>query len=325
MKISKTRGCHPVIPSSRHPVIPSSRYPVIPSSCHPVIPSSRHPVILEEAQQRFRHEAVRGVCDTGRYRCPYYVWGDGPVLVFIPGISDDARSFLLPIALLSRYFRCVAYDLPAGASDGARLSDYRHEDYVADLFALLDQVGARQSYLYGASFGSTIALAALHARPERLPRAVLQGGFARRRLAPAEILLARFARYWTGPMRRLPFRAALLRHSHFAPFAERGPEVWEFFLGRWGSPPLATVARRALVVNQIDLRRLLPAIKRPVLLVCGDRDPLVNRACELELLRGLPEVSRVELPDCGHVPQFSHPEMLADVVYRFLTPLPCAH
>jgi aminoacrylate hydrolase len=279
---------------------------------------------LEEIHQRFDKEAVRGVCDTGHYRCPYYVWGTGPPLVFIPGISDDALSFLLPIALLSRHFRCVAYDLPTGQGDGARLAIYQHADCVADLFALLDHVNAPQSYLFGASFGSTIALAALHARPQRLPRAVLQGGFARRRLAPAETLLARFARYWPGPMRRLPFRAALLRQAHGAAFGERPADVWEFFLGRWGSAPIATVARRALMVHQVDLRQLVPAIHQPILLVCGDHDPLVSQACEEMLLQGLPGATRVVLPTCGHVPQFTHPEMLAEVVHRFLTPLPCS-
>src|ERR687888_338798 len=63
---------------------------------------------LEEVRQRFEEEARRGVCDTGRYRCRYYVWGEGPPLVFIPGLADDALSFVLPITLLSEHFRCVA-------------------------------------------------------------------------------------------------------------------------------------------------------------------------------------------------------------------------
>src|SRR5262245_43219860 len=147
------------------------------------------PLPLRNALERFEREATRGICDTGRYRCRYYAWGEGPPLVFVPGLSDDALSFVLPIALLSRHFRCVAYDLPAGGADGARLDRYRHRDLVADLFALMDHVGARRGYLFGSSFGSTVALAALHAAPERLPRGILQGGFAHRPLAWAEVAL----------------------------------------------------------------------------------------------------------------------------------------
>src|SRR5437868_12322301 len=140
-------------------------------------PTSPDPANLAEVLEQHRTQARPGTCDTGRYRCPYYVWGEGPPLVFVPGMADDSLSFLVPIALLSGHFRCVAYDLPSGCGDGARLARYRHADFVADLFALLDHVGAGQSYVFGATFGSTIALAALHARPQRLPRAVLQGGF----------------------------------------------------------------------------------------------------------------------------------------------------
>ncbi len=277
------------------------------------------PPTLEEALHRFDREAVRGVCDTGRYRCAYYVWGTGPPLLFIPGLSGDARSFILLTAHLAGSFRCIAYDLPSGG-DGARLDRLTHADLVADVFALLDHVQARQSYVYGTSFGSTIALAALLAQPERLLRGVLQGGFARRSLAPAEVLLARLARRWRVPMHRVPFYAPFVRRLHQGPFASSSPAVWEYFLHRCGSAIVAAVAHRALLMHQLDLRPQLPAVRSPVLLVCGDDDPLVNRTCEQELLQGLPHAGRMELSRCGHYPRFTHPEVLAEVVRRFLKP-----
>jgi pimeloyl-ACP methyl ester carboxylesterase len=155
-------------------------------------------------------------------------------------------------------------------------------------------------------------------------RLILQGGFAYRPLAPAEVLLAALARYWPGPMRRLPFRNALLRQSHQGAFAARPPDAWKYFLERCGAPPMAAVAHRALILHRTDLRPLLPHIRPPVLLVCGDHDPLVHKSCEETLLRGLRDVTRVELTNCGHLPMFTHPEVLAEVVYRFLAPLPCA-
>jgi pimeloyl-ACP methyl ester carboxylesterase len=275
---------------------------------------------VAESLRRLKREAVRGVCDTGRYRCSYFDWGSGPPLVFIPGLLDDSLSFVIPAAHLSRAFRCIAYDTPIGGADKAHLDRYRHEDLVADLLSLLDHLSVKRSYLVGSSFGSTVALAALWRAPDRLPRAVLIGGFAHRPLAPAERLLAAMARYWPGPMRRLPFRAALLRQSHFPPFVGREPDCWEFLLERWGATPMAATARRALLLHQIDLRPVLGEIRQPVLLVCGDQDPLVNKKCEQELLRGLPAASRVELSNCGHAPHFSHPGLLAEVVRRFLTP-----
>jgi pimeloyl-ACP methyl ester carboxylesterase len=282
--------------------------------------AAAEPLALAEARRRLESEAIRGLCDTGLYRCPYYVWGTGPPLLFIPGLSDDALSFVLPMALLSQHFRCMAYDLPTGRGDGARLGRYCHEDLVADAFAVLDHLGVQRSYVFGSSFGSTIALAALRAAPERLPRAILQGAFAHRPLAPAELLVTCLARYWPGPMRQMPFRKTLLRHVHFGPFAPRPPDLWEYLLTRWGTAPMSAVARRALVLHQLDLRPVLPEIRQPVLLICGDSDPLVSKRCEDALMHSLPNVTRAVLERCGHVPFFTHAELLAELVRQFLTP-----
>src|SRR5881409_2336897 len=82
-------------------------------------PSPHHLVTPSSAFRRFDKEATRGSCDTGRYRCPYFTWGTGPPIVFIPGLADNSRSFLLPACQLAEHFRCIAYDLPTGRGDGA--------------------------------------------------------------------------------------------------------------------------------------------------------------------------------------------------------------
>lgn len=282
------------------------------------------PAALAETLARFEREAVRGVCDTGRYRCPYFSWGQGPPLLLIHGIADDARSFVQLAAGLTAHFRCIAYDLPTGIGDGARLSRYTHRDLVADAFALLDHLGCRRSYVFGSSFGSTIALEALRTRPERLPRAVLQGGFARRQLTWAEYLLIRLMRHWPGQVGALPLRRAALRRANARAFAAVPADVWDYFFERSNGQPVAAVAQRAMLIHRLDLRPVLAEIRQPVLLVCGDHDAVVDRSCDDVLAAGLPNAARVELVNCGHNPLFSHPEVLAEVVRRFLTPpAPC--
>jgi pimeloyl-ACP methyl ester carboxylesterase len=265
-------------------------------------------------------EAAHGICDTGRYRARYFSWGTGPPLLFVPGVAALGRSFVLTIARLAAEFRCIAYDLPTGCGDGARLGRYRHADLVADVFALLNHLGIQQTYLFGSSFGSTIALAAMHSAPARFPRAIIQGGFACRPLARAELVLARMARYWPGRMRLVPFRAKAMRLAHYGPFASCEPDLWDHFVQYTGSVPIATLARHALLLHQTDLRPILPAIRQPVLMVCGDRDPLVRQCHEEILLSGLPNVRRLELANCGHFPYLTHAEPLAEIIRQFLTP-----
>jgi len=275
---------------------------------------------LNAAWDRFAREAVTGVCDTGRYRCPYFVWGSGAPLLFIPGVAASGRSFVLTIARLVAHFRCISYDLPTGRGDGARLTRVSHADLVADAFALLDHLGIAQSYLFGSSFGSTIALAAMHDKPERMPRAILQGGFAWRPLARSERSIARVACHMPGTMRFVPFRAKAMRLAHFGPFTDRPKAIWNFFIKYTGEVPITTLARHLLLLHETDLRPILPEIHQPILMVCGDRDSLVRRPHEEALLSGLPNVRRLELYNCGHFPYLTHSEVLSEVIRGFFTP-----
>jgi pimeloyl-ACP methyl ester carboxylesterase len=253
---------------------------------------------------------------------PYYTWGQGPPLLLIHGVTASSRSFLLPASRLAAQFRCIAYDQPTGRGDGARLRGYTHAHLVEDVWALLDHLGVTRSYVLGSSFGGTIALAALHARPERLPRAVLQGGFAHRPLSGVETVLAGLTRWLPGSVAQLPLWARATRAVHQPSFAGLPAERWPYYLECSGRLPIASFAHQALLLHRLDVRPLLAGVRQPVLLVCGDRDPVIGRAHEETLLAGLPSAGRVVLEGCGHVPCHTHPEALAEVTRQFLTPSP---
>ena len=281
------------------------------------------PFVLADCLAGWQRDAHHGVVDTGRYRCRYVVWGSGPALVLIPGMALDAIGFAMLMARLQKTFCCISFDLPRGDTDGARVRSYRHADLVADLFCLLDHLNVRQCYLLGSSFGSTIALAAMHEQPQRFARAILQGGFARRPLARAEVLAASFARFLPGRLGHLPFVERVLEQRTKREFLPREPALWDFFVNMNVMTPLKAFASRALMIHRLDLTPILPAIAQPTLLVCGDRDPLVGKACEEELKRGLPHVTRGEIEECGHMPQLTHPEVLAEVVQQYFAVVSC--
>ena len=177
-------------------------------------PSCSQPLRLESALAGFEREAVPGELDAGRYRMRYRVWGRGPALIFIHGLSPiTPASFVLPMSRLAEKFCCISYELPCGVGDGASLGSYRHEHLADDLFALCDHLHLETAVPIGVSFGSTIAIRALARDPARFPTGIIQGGFARRPLAWTEVLLARFARYWPGSIRRLPLHDVVLEET----------------------------------------------------------------------------------------------------------------
>src|SRR5438876_700522 len=114
---------------------------------------------------RFAREATQGVCDTGHYRCRYFTWGEGPPLLFVPG---------------------------------------------------------------------------------------------------------------------------LMHRLHPASFAALPPEQWDHFIGSTGTLPARALGHRARLLHRVDLRDQLAEVRQPVLLVCGDQDPLVRPQDAEALLRALP-------------------------------------
>ena len=133
-------------------------------------------------------------------------------------------------------------------------------------------------------------------------------------------MLTWIGRFLPGTAASLPLRERILYKVNKDFFAARASDVWKNFLMHTGQTLTATFAYQARLLNGLDLRPLLPEVRQPVLLVCGDRDRVVPRVFAETLVRGLPNAGRVEIENCGHFPNYTHPEVLAEVIRQFLTP-----
>src|SRR5262249_37226445 len=77
-------------------------------------------------------------------------------------------------------------------------------------------------------------------------------------------------------------------------------------------------------LHRLDLRAELPQVTQPVLLIWGDRDRVMPLTHAEILQSGLPSSGLAILEGAGHQPTYTHPDALAAVVRRFLTPpTPC--
>src|SRR5438067_713728 len=216
----------------------------------------------------YDRDAAVKVWEGPRYRMTYRVLGQGPPLIVIPGIAATYRVFALVLNRLAGHFRTVipAYpgDLP---DDAAHLNRITHEDLVADLLGLVDHLGLGRVYLFGPSFGSTIALRALHRAAERFPAAVLQGGFARRRFGLGERLALLFGRRFLGrTLSGIPLHDSVLMQRQRGEFPAALADRWDHFLRENGLTPMAALAHRLGLVSRLDLRSILPEIRAEVLL-----------------------------------------------------------
>ena len=286
--------------------------------------ASSGPLTFADAVDRLEHEARQGSFATGRYQCRYYDWGDGPALVFINGLGDEPRSFALPLNYLSKHFRCIAYQLPMGHEDGARLRRYRLEHLTDDLHRLLNHLNIERATPLGHSFGALVALTALHQDSKRFERGVLVSGFAARPLSNSHWWLATLGRYLPrhAELRHLRGRIEGMRRKHHVGFERHEPDRWTRFLDLTGRTPMRSAAHWGLMLHRVDLRPLLPSIRQPVLLLHGDSDPLVPAQHQEVLFAGLPNAVLFQLHQCGHLPMYTHAEALTTALLTFHGTLP---
>ena len=257
-----------------------------------------------------------------RYRMTYRVLGQGPPLILIPGIASTYRGYAPTLIALAERFRTVVYDYPGEhPDDGARLRRISHDDLADDLFGLIDHLNIGRAFLFGLSFGTTVALKALRREPRRFPKAVVQGAFARRRFTPAERIALRLGRLLPGTTARLPLRRTILTYNsrnHFPAILE---DRWAFYLEQNGLTPISGLAHRLDLLARLDLRPILPEIPVEILLLQGNEDRIIARRYHDELLAALPNAQSVIMPMVGHQPHFTHAEALAQAVGEWL--LPC--
>jgi len=67
-----------------------------------------------------------------------------------------------------------------------------------------------------------------------------------------------------------------------------------------------------------DLRRALPLVRVPALVVAGQRDRLIRAAAVRALAAGLPDARYVEIAGAAHVPFLSHPVQFVQHLTGFL-------
>jgi pimeloyl-ACP methyl ester carboxylesterase len=249
----------------------------------------------------------------------YFVWGSGPPVVFVHGMADAARAFVMVMHRLVGRYMCIAYELPDGTTDGSALGRYTLASYAADVVALLDHLNLPRAAVVGSSFGSLGVLTALTTHPDRFTQVILQNGFAHRPLNRFQRQLARSARFWPGWFADWPaIHRRVMWYLERPTLSAMSPFVAETFLEHAGRTPIRAAALRALTIHCADLRPCLTTIRMPVLLTTGDQDRLVPRSCWEELERSLPHRRRVEFAGCGHYPQYTHPREMAEAIGAFL-------
>lgn len=267
--------------------------------------------------------------------------GSGEPVVLVHGGVSDHRIWEQQRRDLGRRFRAIAYSCRYHWPNPPAPPDAAHSvsEHVDDLAALLPALGASPAHLVGNSFGGLLCLLVAIRAPEQVRSLVLLEPF----VLPFFVGVPPTPRQLLELAVRDPFLAAAVVHFGArglgpaqAAFArgdlQRGLESFiRAVLGPHGVAKmgesrqeqardnLETFAAQLVhtefpLMNAGDLRR----VTAPVLLLGGERSPLLMRLLTKRLQGLLEHAERVDIPDASHDAQVDNPAAVTEAALTFL-------
>lgn len=240
----------------------------------------------------------------------YDVRGSGPVIVLLTGSNLDRRMWDREAAWLSKTHTVVRYDLRAHGQSDTVTAPF---SMLGDLIGLMDTLEIEKATLIGLSAGSTIALDAALAIPDRVERIVLVGP------APSGYI----------PKVQPPFFADLFAALKAADYAK----IPDILLATpvFAAPPEAQPLVRRMVTENDKMwtakRELMQATKPafdrlesvrvPTLVLIGDQDVWQIEPAEI-LAKRIPGARIVRIAGGGHLLNLTSPKEFDAAVVSFL-------
>ncbi|MCW2613231.1 MAG: Pimeloyl-ACP methyl ester carboxylesterase [Frankiales bacterium] len=256
---------------------------------------------------------------------------DAPPVLLLHGLGATNASMLPVLADLAHDHRVLAPDLPGFGASAAPPGPYNPTWFAAWVEAFQSVTRSRGAVLIGNSLGGRIALECGLAHPRSVRALVLltpSPAFRRlRQYVPMVRLVSpQLARLPLPVSHRLVVEAIRTMFSD----ADRLPAPWYDAAADEAVRVLSDRAHRVAFFSsarQIYLEdaygkngfwQRLPGLLPPAMFIWGDRDRLVPSSFARHVADALPSAGSIVMEDCGHVPQFEHPETTNLMVRGFL-------
>lgn len=241
----------------------------------------------------------------------YDVRGSGAVVVLLSGSNLDRRMWTREVEWLSKSHTVVQYDLRAHGESDTATTTFSH---LGDLIVLLDELKIAKATLIGLSAGSTIALDAALAIPDRVERIVMSGpapsGYVPK--PPPPFVNDMMAALKAGDYKKVsevllstPVFAAPPEHQALVRrMVTENDRMWTIDRALMKGPPQPAVGR-------------LESVKVPTLVLIGEKDEGQREPAEL-LAAQIPGARIVRVPGGGHLLNLSSPKEFEAAVSAFI-------
>lgn len=228
-----------------------------------------------------------------------------PRLVLIPGLACDERLWAAQLPAL-----------PAAFDTRVSLTHMRCGTLPAMASALLRE-HAGPLILCGASMGGMIAMEAARQAPERIAGLALLGTNAQPEQPETfELRRAAIELFERGDVRDV-IEPNIVFAFHPAQAADDAL-VQRYLDIVLGAGAVQLIRQNRALMERPDARVHLPALRCPVLVMCGDTDRLTPPACSRDIAARVPQAELVWVPDCGHMLTMEKPEIVNAVLNGWL-------
>jgi pimeloyl-ACP methyl ester carboxylesterase len=245
---------------------------------------------------------------------------DRPPILCIPGLTRNARDFEDVAASLAGEWRVIAVDLRGrgGSEPAADPMTYAPLTYLADIEALLAELGIARFVAFGTSLGGLVTMLLAVTGPQRLAGALIND------VGPEiePVGLERIRTYVGTPLVWPGWAEAaeMLGQASREIYPDWAGEDWLRYARRLcreepdGSVVLdydmAIAEPLKLPAPAVDLWPAFHALAAaaPLLLVRGERSDLLSEATLARMQAEAPGMDVVTVPRVGHAPTLDEPE-----------------
>ena len=241
------------------------------------------------------------------------VHGQGQPLLLHSGVWAGAQSWERLLPHLAGY-RVITFDPPGIGRSPRPAHSMTMRDQAGVGAALLDHFGIGSAHVLGLSFGGAVAQQMVLSHPSRVRRLVLAstafGGVG----VPGDAqALWHFLRSGNYGRKRLEQTAGVI----FGGRLRAEPALVHSLRIRRPLDTPAAVSRMTALATWSSLPWLW-TVRHPVLIVCGDDDPITPLANHRIMAALLPHARLEVVPGGGHLMLLDSPDRVSPLVTRFL-------
>lgn len=246
----------------------------------------------------------------------YQEVGSGYPLILLHGLGSSGDDWYFQTPAFPNHFRVIAPNLRGHKLSSPIRTPVTIYTLAADVARLMDVLAIPAAHMVGLSLGGTVGQVLAINFPRKVDKLVLTNTFAH---------------LWPTSPREAYTLARRAFVSKFLPVGTTAKIIARDLFPKPAQLPLRTevysrigtndaISYRYLVdaIRRFDAREQLDRIKAPTLVITGDRDAVVPRGIQQQLVRGIPNVRWKFVRDSGHATPVDQPEEFNRLVLDFL-------